>query len=201
MGSQLIDGVESWREYYYSQFWNVTYPEVPLIDIRRYSKFFLYSPQTSIEFIKEDFKINLANGFNPNGFYSNDTLNNDLNISDSLGKERVEFHNQFYKTKRLLENQTGLINLVKILNSKNIKVIFITPPVFITYSKYISQKIRKENTIFIASVCKKYNAEYFDYFSDSSFIKKDFFDNDHLNFLGAKKLSLKLNNEIEKVIH
>jgi hypothetical protein len=45
-------------------------------------------------------------------------------------------------------------------------------------------------------LCLKYNAEYFDYFKDSRFTKGDFYDNDHLNYIGAGKFSRILDQDI-----
>jgi len=44
LGYQLKDCSELWRDYFYSQCWNIDYYELEKFDIKRYSKFFLYTP-------------------------------------------------------------------------------------------------------------------------------------------------------------
>ena len=193
---QVIDGIESWRDYYYSQFWNINYPDLNVLDIKRYSKIFLYTPTISLSYLNNGFKVNLINGMNPNGYFEYDTTNNKLNISDSSGNQRVNFHENGFKEKRVNENKVVLESLIKELQKRNIKPVFVTPPVFSTYYKFVNRESLKKNKDIIDSFCIRYKCNYFNYFTDSRFIQSDFHDNDHLNFIGAEKFSKILNNEI-----
>lgn len=196
LGYELVDGIEGWRDYYYSQFWNVRFPEVKWHEAKNYSKTFLYTPKTTLDYIKKGFDVNLAEGYDRNGWLKMDTAGNFKNISDSLGKERIKFHNSEYLFKRVPENQRELELLVSELLKREIIPLIITPPVYATYYNNSDPEINKKNNEVIQSLCNKYNCMYFDYTRDNRFELRDFYDNDHLNFIGAEKFSKILNDEI-----
>lgn len=195
-GYQIIDGIENWRDYYYTQFWNINFPELNYFDLRRYSKIFLYTPELAFSFIKHTNTVNLINNLETNGYLKIDTLNNNININNDLGRQRVNFHDYYYKESRYKENLNDLESLVNELIKRKIKPVIVTPPVWRTYYKFADKSKLKRNHDVINTICNKYNCKYFDYFTDYRFNKRDFFDNDHLNFLGAKKFSMVINNEI-----
>lgn len=105
-------------------------------------------------------------------------------------------HNAENFVHRRKEIQTDVEDFVKQLTAKNIKVIFVTTPVFTTYSKHCNKNILQENTNFITSLCSKYNCKYVNFFTDERFVKDDFEDNDHLKNNGAKKLSTIINDTL-----
>jgi hypothetical protein len=196
LGNQLIDGIEAWRDYYYYQFWNINFPELDRYDLRRYSKIFLYTPKAAFSYLKQGFHINLASGFHQNGYLKVDTTNNSINISDSLGYQRVKLHDKYYRESRFNENIKELELLVRELKKRNITPVIVTPPVLSTYYKFANKTKLKRTEEVINAICLKYNCGYFNYFTDNRFVSKDFRDNDHLNFVGAEKFSKIINNEI-----
>lgn len=195
-GEQLYDGVEVWRDYCYSQFWDINFPEINNLDLAKYSKIFLYTPKLSLLYCMQNFKVDLIEGAKPNGYLWHDTILNSLNISDYLGYQRVRYHDIIYKENRVNENIADLELLVRELKRRNIIPIIITPPVFVTYSKYANKTVLNRNQKIILSICEKYDCKYFNYFTDNRFLKSDFYDNDHLNFIGANKFSKILDKEV-----
>lgn len=198
LGTQMHDGIESWRDYYYSQFWDISYPELDQVDIKRYSKLFLYTPQMSLKYLENGFQTNLVDGFKSNGFVGLTSANPNTRISDSLGRKRAEFHTQSYKVKRFNENVRDLERLISQLQKRNITPIIITPPVLPTYYRHIDSTIVKKNSQAVAYITGKHHCRYFSYFTDSRFALPDFYDNDHLNSSGAEKFSKILTREIFK---
>jgi hypothetical protein len=192
---QVIDGPEEWRDFYYSQFWNIKYPEVSNYDIRNYSRIALYRPDSSFLYLLQGFDVSLVR-CSPNGDLEMDTADNYLNISDSLGYERVRLHTTYSRKKHFNDNVSDLEFLVAQLKKRKIKPVIVTPPVFSTYYKFVDNAKVKENQEAISMICLKYNLEHHDYFKDSRFVQEDFFDNDHLNFVGAEKFSRILDKEI-----
>jgi hypothetical protein len=193
---QVVDGTEKWRDFYYSQFWKIKYPEVNSFDIRNYSKIALYGPDSSFLYWIHGFKVNLAKQWSKNGFLRMDTLGNSLNISDALGYRRVQAHNYSNAERNFQQNSRNLDLLIKTLKRKNIIPVIVTPPVFLTYSKFINKKKWSKIQVEIKDICSMYNINYYDYSTDSRFVKHDFLDNDHLNFIGAEKFSRILDTEI-----
>jgi hypothetical protein len=195
-GTQIADGLEKWRDYYYTQFWDINFPELDRYNLKRYSKIFLYTPKTALSFLVKGFHVNLTKGFQENGYLKSDTTSNRLKINSNAGRKRVMFHDKFYKESRFSENQNDLELLVRELTKRNIIPVIVTPPVLSTYYNFANQAILKKNGAAINTICLKYKCEYFNYFTDSRFVINDFKDNDHMNFIGAEKFSKILNDEI-----
>lgn len=199
LGSALIDGTENWRSYYYSQYWDVNYPEIKLYDLKKYSQILLYTPQISFSYFRKNFEITLTEGIDRKGYLKNDSTNSYKNINDTLGHKRVLFHDNKFNESRYIENRNYLESLLSSLKKRNIIPLIITPPVFSTYSKYADKNKIKKNNEIINYLCKKYNCQYLDYFTDNRFVKSDFKDNDHLNFAGAEKFSKILNEKLKGI--
>jgi hypothetical protein len=195
-GEQLYDGLEVWRDYCYSQFWDIDFPEMHKLDLARYSKIFLYTPKVALTYFIQNFHVDLIKEIETNGYFKNDTVLNNLNLSDSLGHVRVKSHDNTYKENRFNENKNDLELLVQELKKRDIVPVIITPPAFSSYYKYADSSKLKRNHEVINEICSKYQCNYFDYFTDKRFVKRDFHDNDHLNFIGAEKFSRIINDEI-----
>jgi len=196
LGSQIYDGIESWRDYYYSQFWDINYPELDKFELKRYSKLFLYTPSTSLSYLLKGFDVNLVGDLRRNGYYWVNTSDNTLSINDSVGLYRVRFHEKHYHDSRFNENVKDLKELIGYLKKRGIVPAIVTPPVLPTYSKFVDVKRYGKNTRAIEQLCTTFDIRYFNYFTDTSFDKTDFTDNDHLNFLGAAKFSSRINRDI-----
>jgi hypothetical protein len=91
-----------------------------------------------------------------------------------------------------------LKSIIAIAKEKNVKVIFITCPAYISYSKNLSPR-QMGNTINKVTELTHLNSNtiYHNFINDRSFTKADFFDGDHLNEIGAKKFSLKIDSLIK----
>jgi hypothetical protein len=197
LGAQLIGGEEDWRDFFYSNYWNIVYSERKIFDIRCYSKIFMYTPKTSISYLFTGFNEKQIEKYKSNGFMSKDTDVNTQRISDSLGYLRVKGHDDYYKEKRVKENRLELEQLLYALKKRNITPIFITTPTYITYFRYIDTVKHHRDINIIKGLCNKFHCKSYDYFTDSRFIKTDFWDNDHLNFIGAKKFTVILNDTLK----
>lgn len=193
---QLFDIKENWRDYYYLQQFGIKYYELNPFLLNNYSAFSVYQPMHSVKlafnkFEDEAAKEILSNGYQPK--YIQETMN------DSLGNERVNIHNSENFTNRRKEIETDLEDFVKQLSEKNIQVVFLTTPVYSTYSKFCDKKIIEANNQFINLLCKKYKYNYLNFFEDKRFTKDDFFDNDHLKNNGAIKLSKIISDTLSKL--
>ena len=193
---QLFDIKENWRDYYYSQHFGIKYSELNPFLLSNYSAFAMYQPMHSVKlafnkFEDEAAKEILSNGYQPK--YIQEAIN------DSIGKERVDVHNVENFTNRRKEIETDLEDFIKQLSEKNIQVVFLTTPVYSTYSKFCDKKIIDANNEFINLLCEKYNYNYLNFFEDTRFTKDDFFDNDHLKNNGATKLSKIINDSLIKL--
>jgi hypothetical protein len=196
---QLDDTPEEWRDFYYSQFWKLRYPERSFFDRRNFSRIALYTPEKVSSFASASFHVNLAPNMKSNGFMLNDTAGNFRQLTDTAGKRRVALHDKIRKMERVPEVMTDLETLLDSLKERQIRFVLLTPPVWKTYSKFCDPKVLENNRRLINQVCARYGCSYFDYFNDSRFDKRDFANSDHLNFIGAEKFSSIIDSEIIKV--
>ena len=192
---QLFDTKENWRDYYYLQHSGIKYNELKSFTLDNYSILSVYQPLHSLKlsfhhFEDGDAKQILSNGYQPK--YVQEEIN------DSIGFTRVNVHNKEKFSGRRKEIETDLEDFVKQLTEKKIRIVFLTTPVFTSYSKFCDRDILDANGNFINSLCSKYSCKYYNFFEDKRFVKNDFFDNDHLKNNGAKKLSAILNDTLLK---
>lgn len=83
--------------------------------------------------------------------------------------------------------------IIEISRTKNVSVIFISCPAYKTYTSRLNQsQLRNTVNTIDEFVRKNTDTKYFNLLNDQSFVAEDFFDADHLNEIGAKKLSLKI---------
>jgi hypothetical protein len=138
-------------------------------------------------------------------------LNKSFITSSNLGwgtnfnsKERKKFEGQYTAKKHTVNNfklfDGNLKNIQKIIEfcqKKNIKILFITTPTHLSYYKNLNQ-IQLSKTIKTINelVQKNQNCSYLNLLKSDKFITADFYDADHLNEIGAKKLSLLLDKKI-----
>lgn len=75
----------------------------------------------------------------------------------------------------------------------------LTPPAFDTYRQNLNQEQLKITINTTSDICSKYNnCIYVNLLSDTNFAATDFYDADHLSEIGAKKLSVLVNEIINK---
>jgi hypothetical protein len=90
-----------------------------------------------------------------------------------------------------------LKNIIDFARQRNIRVLFFTPPAYKAYSVNL-QKGQLDQMIDVATrlATENKNVAYFNLMNDPSFIAGDYFDADHMNEIGAKKLTLKIDSLI-----
>ncbi len=193
--NQLEDLPEDWRDSFYYYFWDIKYPGLKILNAKNYSLIMLYGTQNALQYTAERFHVDLTEHMSPNGWIKTDTLPNNPQISDESGRKRVEFHDKIRHQKRFTENIALLENFISECKKRKVDVTFVMTPVYETYYRYANPEVIRKNKLALNKLCKKYGCRYFNYFIDPRFTIKDFNDNDHLNFMGARKFSTLLNND------
>ena len=191
---RLANTDEYWRGFYYRSFMGLDNVSLPYMDSRRFSLLMLYTPQVALDIMRKGFKINYAEKLLCNGYMYPDVAANA--ISDSTAAYRVHMHNMLIKSGKHKIMLSDLDTFVKVLRAKNIQVVFITLPVYTTYSSKCDPITLSKNEVEINNLCTKYNCIYNNYFTDTRFTIEDFNDNDHLNIQGANKFSAILDTEV-----
>ena len=134
-------------------------------------------------------------------------INKSFITSSNLGwgtnfnsNERKKFEGQYTAKKHTVKNFKlfdgnikSLQKIIKMCQKKNIKILFITTPTHLSYYKNLNQiQLSKITKTINELVQKNQNCSYLNLLKSDKFITSDFYDADHLNDIGAKKLSLLL---------
>ena len=120
---------------------------------------------------------------------------------DETGKETAIRHT-FNKIN--LENtkniESILDSMIAFCKTKNIHVALLTLPAYKSYRDNLNNEQLKLTLDFANNIAQRHqNCTYINMLADSYFTYEDFYDGDHLNEIGAKKLSLKVNKMLEEL--
>ena len=197
------------RGYLYYQYWGIDDASMVGTDIQKYSKLIMFKPSTSLniffEMIKQK-KFNIrfqAENMTDDGF---DTLTrpaDTLHFEEKAATVLERWGNKIMSQKYYSRNARMLESLVRILEERKIKVLFISSPVrpgfFLRYDSSYTNKTSK----FINYITGKYdNTAYVDFTKDMRFLLADFADPNHLNANGASRFSTILRDEyIKPMLH
>lgn len=97
----------------------------------------------------------------------------------------------------LAENTASLKSIIEFAAAKKIKVILFPPPAYKSYIKNLNKVQLQQPMVLARQLCNTYpNTIYFNLLNDETFLPTDYYDADHVNEIGAKKLSLKLDSLI-----
>lgn len=96
-------------------------------------------------------------------------------------------------------NMAVLDSIIDFAKKNNIKVVFYSAPACKTYTSLLD-KIQLNITIKSVTNLSRMNenVHYYNFLTDTSFSNDDFFDADHLNDIGAKKFSMKIDSLLIK---
>jgi hypothetical protein len=162
---------------------------------------------TNTELLSTRFKSNLTRLFS---FY---VFKRSLITTESLGwGNAYQGHKDLQKTARvalsrhtvknynlLADNVRTLTNIIKFAKARHINVVFFTSPACKYYYNNVS-KTQMGKTLFEVNKLKDaYGVTYINMLQDRSFLDADFYDADHLNWQGAKKLSLKIDHIVNNL--
>jgi len=104
------------------------------------------------------------------------------------------------RTKIFNENLNILNSFSEFCNQRNIKLIFLTTPTYYTYRENLNADQYDKMVETINNFVNKHsNCYYLNWFEDIDFFAEDFFDADHLNEIGAEKLSRKLSQHTDSL--
>ena len=138
-------------------------------------------------------------------------LNTSFITSSNLGwgnnfnsKNKKTFKGKFTAKKHTVknfdlydENLKSLKKTIALCKKNNINILFITTPTHQSYSENLNKIQLEKTTKTISELVKNNsNCRYLNLLKSDKFTNEDFYDSDHLNEIGAKKLSLLLNNLI-----
>ena len=132
----------------------------------------------------------------PNRLYCN-SLDKNLSIADYINMRReLSFWDYKSYPETVKENVSILNDYINLCLNYDIKPSLVVFPVSEWYNKYFSPIKFDELRTILHALADKYNVGIYDFSNDNRFMSTDFFDVEHLNIHGAKKISSILNDII-----
>ncbi|MCX6245118.1 MAG: hypothetical protein NTU98_10485 [Bacteroidetes bacterium] len=199
---ELNELPESWRDYFYYRYFGIRYPSLDLSDPKAFTYTALYTRDfiNAVMFSKVNEKEEFGD-IQSNGWKKVPAPVDSLAISDSTGHKNALFHRTLVRMEYLQKNLRYLRELLTELKKRNIRICFVTTPLYKTYSAYLDPAVLQMNRTILTGLCGEYDAVYLNYMNDLRFLKSDFSDNDHLNIAGAEKFSKILDEDFIKPTH
>lgn len=186
---------EYWRMFCYSVYCGLPLESPSLVlDPRAHSAFALVGPLEALKMLPIGFKGGPAmldeDGFQ--GVLPPPKEEVELMINDLTARKRLNYYHSIMRPENMPGNLAILDGLLTTLKSRSIQAVFVTLPVFVSYSSNADpvrlMRLRKG----IGDLSKTHQVPYLDYFEDRRFALEDFADNEHLCRAGAAKFSVLL---------
>lgn len=161
-----------------------------------------YNFTNNFETLNNDIKLNVKKAVKHYIFNKSFITSSDLGWGTSFNSKNKKPFNGEYTAKKhtvknfdlFKENLNTLQKTITLCKKNKISIIFITTPTHKSYYQNLNQLQLEKTTETIFQLVKKNpNCKYINLLNSEKFINEDFYDADHLNEIGAKKLSLFLN--------
>ncbi len=197
---KLDNAEDSWRSKNYT-----IYYDIPNKRFRHYFEMLSLPFDKNIERILKNMKdanyserrsSNLGWGENYKSYKSKNLLK-----SGKAAAVRHTFNTKENEYRTVLQqNLLFLTDLSQWCIKNDVLLVLFTPPAFETYRQNLNNEQLKMTCGYSEKVASEYaNTIYLNLLSDKTFDKNDFYDADHLSEIGAKKLSILLNNVVNKI--
>jgi hypothetical protein len=187
------DGPEPWRMYYYQQEWGI--PPMRLkdrLDARMFSRVALNGPAGVGKALAGLIHSQpyVPDPIDDRGWWgpANEEIDPDA-IGPAGAKATLDRHHQYMIPALEAENIAYLEHTASLLRDRRIGLVFVTLPVWRTYSDGMNKDTWARTQSVVEELCKKYNARYLSFLTSPSLGAADFKDADHLNPQGAVKFT------------
>lgn len=191
----------------------ITYKNKSFLKARLSPSLFAYPPKVILSFLKRD----LQNILKYKGDAVDFPVQKGVNPLDSLqqgfigfsGSDFNSFSNAKYRSRAGVFNakvkeseesdeiRMDLEDFIKILKERGVKPILFSPPTYEKYNRYLDSLLLQKQKRAYKKIAHKYNIPYWDFMSDKNFKEEYFYNEDHLNKVGAEKLGGMLNDSIK----
>ncbi|MFN8240013.1 MAG: hypothetical protein U0X39_04580, partial [Bacteroidales bacterium] len=119
--------------------------------------------------------------------YSHEQKPKDL---EKRGEEAAKRHARIKNDSNYNENLGYLNNIIEIAGGKNVQVILLMTPSFSSYTANLDHDQLEKTIVTFTGLQRKYeNVIFLDMTDDKRFTEEDFWDGDHLDEIGAEKLT------------
>ncbi len=191
---RLETGPESWREKNYTIYYKITASD-KFID---YSEAIGNKLNVVLRRLNSYYILGKSNISSSNlgwGIDFNSNKKMDLKLTGEIAAKKHTMKND----KCFIENLNILKSIIAFAKINGVNILFYTPPAYHTYSDNLDSNQINQTIKAIVEVDQiNDNVSYHNFLFDSSFSEIDFYDADHLNEIGAKKFTGKLDTLINQ---
>jgi hypothetical protein len=192
---QLKASVESWRVKNYT----IYYGMFTSNNLADYFELLSNKPQINFERMKSYYllgKTNITSSELGWGINYNSKNQQDLFESGIIAAKRHTYADDKYFN----DNLNILRSIINFADKRHVAVIFYTPPAFHSYVEHLNKGQLNRTIAAMTQLDTDYqNVVYTNFLTDDSFSKKDFYDADHLNEIGAEKLTKKIGDLLDGI--
>jgi len=184
-------GAENWREPFYYRIYGIRSIRQPWV-LANYSVLALYGPNEARSLMTQgppSCDVGEDGGVASGGLAPGST-------EKLASRAALIRHHGGMRPEYIAENVRRLEELLTALRSRGIRAIFVTTPVYRTYSSGIRRDAYRRMQDTLGSLCLRYGLRYLNHMEDPRFTEADFSDTDHLDLQGATKFTQILRNEI-----
>ncbi|HLP36087.1 hypothetical protein [Lacibacter sp.] len=129
------------------------------------------------------------------GWAKNYTTSATLTELTSSGVSRAQYHTSLSDIQYLKKNLNVMYSIIEFAKKRKIKILLYTSPCYKAYSQSLDQNQMNRSISQARDFENNFsNVTYVNFLNDSSFSAVDFFDGDHLNAMGATKLTSKIDS-------
>lgn len=190
---------------YFGLLWYYRYYDINLDNFKAYNKFNLFysNPKFFSNYLKRTLNpFNEKNRINKFGFLGNDSdvfkrMNFDEKIIAETSIKRLKNRHTSVSVDNFKSNKEILRLLIEDCFERNIQVILLKTPQYVTYrNNYNIERLKRRDSL-VDSLLASGKIKLWDYEKDQRFGVTDFKNDDHLNSKGAEKLSKIINEELK----
>jgi hypothetical protein len=189
----MEDSTERWRMYYYQQAWDIAPVRLQdRLDARMFSRAALNGPG-NIRKALAGLLHGEAHGSDPiddRGWWC--PANEEIDpaaIGPARARITLDRHHLGMKSADEARNIACLEHIASLLRDRRIELVFVTLPVWHTYSDGMNRNTWARTQSVVNRLCKTCNARYLSFLTCPSLGAGDFVDADHLNPQGAVKFT------------
>lgn len=195
---KLENSEESWRVKNYSLYYKIKTSGSVIDNTELFSnKFGINIKRLYLYYIKKQESISCSE-FGWGTAYESENSKDLIETGEIAAKRHTIMDIGSEKNASIFNENIEILNSIIALSKKrNVKIIFITLPAYKTYTEGLNEGQKAKTIEAIMDIEQKNNCVYLNLLEDQSFVSTDFYDADHLNEFGAKKISILLRETMD----
>ena len=181
----------AWRAPFYKFIWDIPPQELTsLVNFGYFSYTAAYGWREVVSYIENGFVSKSTQKLDSNGWRE---IGDQVIIvspeEERSGWQSVSLNESLMDAGAIERNKSLLSSFIEACQTHQIKVVFITTPVYHYYYEHVDPLKYQRMQENLNQLVNKYHIPYFNFLKDAHFVTADFYNRDHLNARGVEKFS------------